>query len=596
MSGRLVTALASAAAAAVVVVGMPGFSTAAYTARTGATATVRAAADWAPPTVQLRNPGAPVGSTVTLAADAADSGSGLRSVTVQHRQGQEWVTVCTDLTAPYECAWDTTQVSDGTHQLRAEAFDRAGYSAVSATVTTVVANKVGVTLSSPGTDVRGTVPLTATLQNPVGSWSVRIEHAVAGTTSWKTVCTRAAAPYTCDWVTTGLVGQEYDLRAVAVSGGSTVASEVVPEITVDNTAPSVTVLDPGSPLRGSVTFAANATDAGSGVDTVVLQYAAAGTPTYRELCTVADEPWSCSYRTTQLADGTYTFRAVATDLAGNVSTSATVGNRVVDNTVTSVSVDDPGAVLRGTVVVTASANSTAGIASVRLQRAASGTSTWVDLCRDTTAPYSCEWDTSSVAEGTYDLRAVLVDGAGRSTTSAVVTGRRVDNSRLRGLDVQTSNGAGTAGRLDAGDTITYTFSQLVDPGSVTSGWTGAPLAVTIRLRDGALVGGSAKGDVVDVRRGSAAVNLGSLALREDFVTSGKTTLVAATMALGTTTVDGVTVSTVTLTAGKLTSGSVRTANSASATIWVPSFLVTDLDGRTCSMVPVLESGPHDREL
>ena len=51
--------------------------------------------------------------------------------------------------------------------------------------------------------------------------------------------------------------------------------------------------------------------------------------------------------------------------------------------------------------------------------------------------------------------AVLTDGAAHDTISATVASRRVDNSPVRGADIQTANGTDTAGRLGAGDTMTF---------------------------------------------------------------------------------------------------------------------------------------------
>ncbi len=85
--------------------------------------------------------------------------------------------------------------------------------------------------------------------------------------------------------------------------------------------------------------------------------------------------------------------------------------------------------LTGTVTLAASASSTAGIASVRIDRAPSGTTSWSTVCTDQTAPYSCSWNTTTVADGSYDFRAVLVDGRGVTTTSTTMSSRRVDNSR-----------------------------------------------------------------------------------------------------------------------------------------------------------------------
>ena len=50
------------------------------------------------------------------------------------------------------------------------------------------------------------------------------------------------------------------------------------------------------------------------------------------MCSDTTVPYSCSLNTTALTDGGYDLRAIATDVAGNATTSATVANRVVDNT------------------------------------------------------------------------------------------------------------------------------------------------------------------------------------------------------------------------------------------------------------------------
>lgn len=596
MSSRLVTI---ALAVAALVVGMPLASSASFFASSTASATVRAAADWTPPTVSVTDPGTPVKGTVTVAASAADAETGVTSVTLQYRApgGSSWVTLCTDTTAPYSCSWNTVGLADGNYSLRALAVDNAGYSTTSATRTTTVANNLLVVFDEVADIVRGTVPLSATLYNTGSvSYSVRFEYTPAGTANWKTICTDTAAPYACDWATTSFNNQDYDLRAVAVAGQVTHVSTVVPDVLVDNAAPTVTMVDPGTPLRGTVTLAANAADAHSGIAQVQIQYAVNGTTTWRDACLVDTEPFSCRFDTAQLLDGSYSFRAVATDLAGNTAASALVTNRVVDNTVASVSVNDPGAFLRGTVSVSAAASSSVGITSVRIQRAAAGSSTWTDLCADTTAPYACSWDTTTIPDGFYDLRAVMTDGAGAVTTSAVVANRRVDNTPFRGVDVQTLNGGATPGRLEVGDQVQLSFSQQVDPGTVTAGWDGSPTTVTLRLRDGNLLSLGNKGDTLDVLRNGVAVNLGTVNLREDYIKSGKTATFNATMSLATITVNGVPASRITLTASSgVATGGLRTVNNPTAMTWTPSAAVRDLLGAALSNSPVTELGALDRE-
>lgn len=599
MIRRLLSLIAAALCVAAVGAGMPGFSSASFTARTVNSGSVSAAADWTPPTVSVQNPGSPVKGTVSLTALASDVETGVASVLVQYlpTNGSTWVTVCTATLAPYSCAWNTTSVTDGGYELRAVAVDKAGYSTTSATVSTTVANNLLVVLGDPGEIVRGTVGLPTTLYGAgTSTYTVRVEYAVSGTTTWKTICSNLSSPYTCSWATTGLANGEYDLRAVATSGTTTTTSVVVPNVLVDNTAPAVTMANPGSPLSGLVTFEATATDADSGVAQLILQAAVTGSTTWRDLCTLTAPPFSCRFDTTQLLDGSYTLRAVATDVAGNATTSATITQRLVDNTVSSVSINDPGAFLTGTVNLTASANSSAGVTSVRIQRAPNGTATWTDVCTDTASPYTCTWDTTTVTDGPYDVRAILVDGSGKTTTSAVLTARRVDNSPLRGLDVQTANGGATAGKLDNGDTVTFTYNGQVNPATVTPGWSGAATAVTLRVRDGNLLGLGNRGDTLDVLRAGSAVNLGSVNLREDYVKTSKTATFNATMTATTDTVGGVPVTVVTVRLGVSAGGNVvRTVSLAQTMSWSPSSFVTDLAGKACSSAPTSETGAPDRE-
>jgi hypothetical protein len=602
------TARTAATAVLVVVLGLllglagtAEFSSASFTSRSAnPQSTVRAAADWTAPTVSLAAPGATVTGAVVLTASAADAESGIAAVEIQVQPaaGGTWETVCRLTATPYSCSWSTTAVADGSYALRAVATDKAGYSAVSSTVSTIVANKSSVFLTDPGDTLRGTVPLTATVVHSGSTVpTVRFDYVTAGGTGgWKAACTAPAGQYSCAWNTTAVTSGDYDLRAVAVSGSgnstTTSYSATLADILVDNTAPTVTMTDPGTPLSGTRTFAATATDAHSGIGQVVLQYAPTGTSSYQDLCTVTAEPYSCRYDTTRLANGAYAFRAVATDAAGNTTTSAAVTSRTVDNTVSSISLEDPGAYLSGVETLTAVANSTAGVQSVQIQYAPAKGSVFTTVCTDTTAPYTCDWTTTAVADGAYDLRAVLRDAQGRETASALVAARQVDNAPLRGVDVQTANGGTTAGRLDARDSITYTYTGEVVPSSVAAGWDGTqglPVVVTLN--------GTTSGSVLTVGRTGGTVNLGSVNLRQTYIRSGRTATFAATLTKSTVVVNGVTRSTFTVTLDTATGGAgqLRTTSTAAAMVWTPSAAVVDLAGKPCSTSPVTETGVLDRE-
>lgn len=601
MSRRPLALIALALVARLAVFGVPTPSGATFTSSTtNAVSTVTASTDWTPPAVTLHNPGTPVKGTVVLSADATDGETGIATVAIQYYSGSAWVAVCTTTASPYSCSWSTTSLADGSYALRAVATDRAGYSTTSDTVQTTVANNLLVQLADPGAIVRGNVTLTASVYNAgTVSYSVAIQYAPTGTTTWKNICTVPAAPYTCTWNTTGSAftqGASYDLRAVATAGSTSTTSATVVDVLVDNVAPTTTMQDPGSPLRGTVTLAVTASDAESGIAQVLVQYQLSGASTWTTACTLTIDPFSCRFDTTQLADGTYSFRSVATDVAGNTTTSATVANRSVDNTVSSVSMEDPGAYLSGTVNLNATASSTAGVTSVRIDRAPSGTTTWTAVCTDTTSPYSCSWDTTTVADGLYDFRAVLVDGRGATTISTTASARRVDNSPLRGYDVQGVNGGATVGKMDAGDVLRLTYTDQINPATISSGWTGAAIPVTLRLRDGGLLSLGSKGDTVDVFRSGVAVNLGSINLKNDYLGGGKTVQFNATMATSTTTVNGTTATVVTITIGTAASGGgLRTVSGTSAMVWTPSAAVTDINGLPGSATPTTELGVLDRD-
>lgn len=600
--------LGMAALATVLGLTAPTTSSATFTSRTtNAASTFTSAADWTPPTVAVTSPGSSVSGSVTVATTAADADSGLASVVLEYLApgAASWTTLCTATSAPWSCAWDTTKVADGPVSLRATATDRAGYSTQSDPVSTIVANRLTVTLSDPGSFVRGVTALSGAIYGANGVlYTVTVEASPSGTTKWATVCTQrnVGSAFSCAWDTvTGKYAGSYDLRATATAttGGTTFVSAVVPDVTVDNVLPTVATTDPGGTLSGTVTLAAAASDADSGIAQVQLQYAASGTPgpTWTTACTLTTSPYSCRFDTTKLANGRYDVRAVATDAAGNVATSPAITGRTVDNTVSSVAVEDPGAYLTGTVTLRATASAAGGVQSVVIQRALSGTNAWLQVCAITTgtSPYSCPFASTTVADDLYDFRAVLTDTAGRTLTSAVVSARRVDNTALRGYDVQAANGGTSPGRLESGDTLTLTYTDAVKLATITPSFTGATLGVTVRLRDGAGLGLSSQDDTLDVAIGGAVVNLGTVNLREDYVRSGKVVTFAATMSATTVAAGSANRTVVTLRLGASSGGGLRTAATAQAMVWTPASSVTDAYGTACSAAPTTELGTLDRD-
>jgi chitinase len=280
---------------------------------------------------------APLRGTTDVAIDADDgAGSGVTQVTGQFRQAgaTAWTDVCTDTSAPFGCTGiDTTPYPDGMYEARAIVLDAAGFSATTAIVSVRIDNTAPTTatLTSPGTSLSGNVSLTGTAGDAgsgIAAWTV--QYRPTGGSTWTDACSDSTASYGCTWATAGVTDGVYDLRAVAGDqAGNTLASAVRGSIRVDNVAPVVTLADPGTPMFGTVTLSATATD-GGGIASVAIERSPAGANTWTTICTDATSSYSCAFNTTAVAQGNYDLRARATDNAGRTTTSAVVANRAVD--------------------------------------------------------------------------------------------------------------------------------------------------------------------------------------------------------------------------------------------------------------------------
>ena len=610
MSRRASAAALALGAVMLMLCGASGSVWGTFTATTASAGnSIVGAADWVGPQVTMLDPGSPLrGGSVSLSATATDAG-GMSSVTIERSAAAagSWTAVCTDSSAPYNCSLDTTALADGSYDLRAIARDAAGNTSTSTVVAARIVDNLGpaVSLVAPPSDVRGTITLTATAADSgTGVASVRIERALADGDTWSTVCTDASSPYTCSLNTTTLADDLWNLRAIAVDFAANSTTSAVEDVQVDNAVPTgVAVTAPASPLRGTVTLTVAADDADSGIAAVTLQRSAAGAGVFTTICTTASSPYSCPLVTTAGAtpDGSYDLRAIATDAAGNTASSAIV-TRQVDNSQPSVSLADPGAFLRATVALQANAFAGSGVTQVAIQRAPANVSTFTTICTDSGAPYGCDWNTTAVTDGLYDLRAVMTYASGQTLTSALVEDRRVDNSVITGYDMQAENRAGgRAGRIETGDALVLTWSRAMNVATLLTGWSGVTTAnLVVRFVDGGVNGINTGGgsDALQLLDASGnATGLGSANLKANYIKSKKTTAFTATATQSTVSIGGIDRTVVRITLGAVTSGgaSVRTSSVTPTMLWTPSATALDLLGRACSVAPVSELGIVDRD-
>jgi hypothetical protein len=181
----------------------------------------------------------------------------------------------------------------------------------------------------------------------------------------------------------------------------------------DTKDPSVTITSPsaGTTLRGTVAVSASASD-NVGVTQVDL-YA---NDVFVGSASVS--PYTFSWNSTRVIDGSVTLKAVAYDAAGNHSNFvANVivanGSQPSDTQSPTITITSPaaGSTLRGIVAVNASVSDNVGVTRVDLY------ANEVIMGSATASPYTFNWNSTRVPDGSVMLKAVAYDAAGNHSNS-----------------------------------------------------------------------------------------------------------------------------------------------------------------------------------
>jgi hypothetical protein len=186
--------------------------------------------------------------------------------------------------------------------------------------------------------------------------------------------------------------------------------------------------------------------------------------------------------------------------------------------------------------------------------------------------------------GSKSFTITAKDVANNSTTQGGLS-VTVDNTAPTASDIQTANvGGGTNGLAEAGDTITFTFSEPIDPNSVLAGWGGGSTPVTVRLVNGALPANDSV--AIYNQANTAQLPLGSVDLGLLTYTLADVNFTGSTMQMSG--------STITVTLGTA-SGSAQMNLLNSTMTWTPSTTATDRAANACVATAAAESGAADRE-
>jgi hypothetical protein len=191
----------------------------------------------------------------------------------------------------------------------------------------------------------------------------------------------------------------------------------------------------------------------------------------------------------------------------------------------------------------------------------------------------------TLAAGTYSYSLTSKDLAGNSRTQGGYT-VIVDNTAPTAADIQAANkSGGTAGRAEIGDSVTYTFSEPIDPHSILANWNGQATSVVVRLTN-------ATGDPLTVfnATNTTQLPLGSINLgRNDYVTSSVTFGAGGTASTMVQSGNSITITLGTASAATTTAASNGTMS------WTPSASAYDRAGNAETTTARSETGSADRE-
>jgi len=283
--------------------------------------------DTTKPTVSITSPtGGTVGGTITVSVNASDN-VGVTRVELRVNGNL----VATDTASPWQFAWNSTSVANGSVSLTATAYDAAGNSATSSPVTVAVNNVTPAPptvqiLSPTGGTVSGTITVSVKATDVVGVTRVDflVNNTLIGTTN--------VGPYNFTWNTTTspngqvtLTAEAYDAAGymvyqalyVNVSNATGGGGSATPP--PDTTPPVVSIT---SPVTGtivttsSVTVKASATD-NSGTAGITMRLYLDGVLK----ATVTGGSLSTSLNLKRVHTGSHTVLVTATDAAGNKGSS-----------------------------------------------------------------------------------------------------------------------------------------------------------------------------------------------------------------------------------------------------------------------------------
>lgn len=265
------------------------------------------------------------------------------------------------------------------------------------------APEVVLTSPAPGENVFGDVKIIASINDNVKVTSV--EFLVNG----EIVSTLDAAPYEAVWdAREALEGQHYVQVKAYDAAGNMGESELVTIIVGEN--PAVAIVEPQDQeeVSGELIIKTEAYDK-SGIAKIELYV------DEEKINEDTAEPYEFSWNTASVSDGTHTLKAVATDSLGNQSTSPLITvkvKNVVEAPSVNITAPQNEALVSGSILISAAASAAEGKSIAKVEFFV-GTA---KVGEKTTVPYEIDWNSVSISDGSYSIKAVATDNEGVSAT------------------------------------------------------------------------------------------------------------------------------------------------------------------------------------
>ena len=376
----------------------------------------------APVTVDV-GPAYPTVSLTVPQAYTFARGTVALSATVSGGQAPTDLTFAVDAVPLSSSSWDTTTVPDGSHTVTAAVQDARGKGSTDSVSVTVDNTPPTTALLSVGAPalLNGNLAVSAQASDAYGMRSVQFQIDGQQTGSLTTVPDGGNGYiYSQTLSLQGLSLGAHTLTEVAVDAAGNSAVSTPASFTITAPTLAVTLAMPLDWTFASKTVAVLNSITG-GIGPFSVQLTVDGKPSGAPS---TQAPYSISWDTTKVADGTHTVSVVATDSSSGKTATSQVVHQTVDNTPPTALIYQPtaGAKSNGPTTFQVHASDAYGVKSV--QFTVDSKPVGKLLASPDTAGgylYTISFDTSTLAAGSHTISALVTDNAGNVASVAPVT-------------------------------------------------------------------------------------------------------------------------------------------------------------------------------